>query len=347
MFMGVFSCAVAARSETIEDVLKQLEPVSLNETALRKLASGFTPYAQNPVLAPVKGSTNDWDGGAIGSMTVVKAGRVYHMYYEAWHAKAWSRVGSDFGHLQIGHAVSLDGVHWAKDPANPVLRNDSTHEWESRGVWDPFVIYENGVFKMWYGGDNGRRCEGGFAISKDGSQFAKKGMIKHLEPHGFEDDHIVYDPHTGEYFMYYYDPVKAPWNGVMKNPLTAPWGLFVARSKNETDFDFKNAQRLAIEGQARPVKYSHVVRDKDKWVMFYGEAVMRGKPSSTGMAFSDDLLHWKKAAFPLINGHDAEVIEIAPNLWFMYYGPYEYFDQPGCDIRLAVYEGKLEDLAKH
>ena len=46
--------------------------------------------------------------------------------------------------------------------------------------------------------------------------------------------------------------------------------------------------------------------------MFYGAAATRGNPSHTGLAFSKDGIQWKKAAFPLVFGHDAEVIEAAP-----------------------------------
>ncbi len=130
----------------------------------------------------------------------------------------------------------------------------------------------------------------------------------------------------------------------MKGP-PAPSGLFVATSKNETDFDFAHAQRLTIAGQAWPGKYSHVLRADDKWAMFFGEAVVRGKPSRTGLAFSNDGFHWKMAAFPLVEGHDAEVVEAAPGLWLMYYVPNGYFDMPQCDLRLAIYEGPLEQLS--
>jgi hypothetical protein len=65
-----------------------------------------------------------------------------------------------------------------------------------------------------------------------------------------------------------------------------------------------------------------------------------------GTRFSDDNIKWKKATFPLIDGHDAEVIEVAPNLWLMYYGPFKYFDCPECDVCLAIYEGSLDVLAE-
>jgi len=295
-------------------------------------------YPDNPVLRP--GAKGEWDAGALGSMTVLKVGEVFHMYYEAWGSLGKEGSGADYETLQIGHAVSPDGIHWVKDPANPVLRKGTGKDWDVGGTWDPFVIYEDGQFKMWYGGSILDRCDWGYAVSTNGSQFVKKGQISHLG--NVEDDHVVHDKATGFYYMYYWDRAKAPWNLVMKGP-PAPSGLFVAQSKNETDFDFANAKRISIEGQPWPGKYSHVLRDGKRWVMFYGEATVRGTPSATGMAFSDNLVDWKKAAFPLIRGHDAEVIEVAPGLWLMYFAPDGFFDMPGCDIRVALFRGKLDD----
>jgi beta-fructofuranosidase len=313
---------------------------ALSVLQLRDLA-GTNCWAvcpNNPVLRP--GAKDEWDAGALGSMTVLKVGEVFHMYYEAWGSLGKEGSGADYQTLQIGHAVSPDGVHWAKDPANPVLRKGAGNDWDKDGTWDPFVIYEDGQFKMWYGGSLSDRCDWGYAVSADGSRFVKKGQISHLGE--VEDDHVVHDKATGRYFMYYWDRAKAPWDQVMKGP-PAPSGLFVAQSKNETDFDFANARRLSIEGQPWPGKYSHVLRDNNRWVMFYGEATVRGTPSATGMAFSENLLDWKKAAFPLMRGHDAEVIEAAPGLWLMYYAPDGFFDMPGCDIRVALFRGKLDD----
>ena len=38
------------------------------------------------------------------------------------------------------------------------------------------------------------------------------------------------------------------------------------------------------------------------------------------------------------------VLKVADGLYFLYYGPAGYFDQKDCDIRLAVYQGKLSAL---
>jgi hypothetical protein len=47
----------------------------------------------------------------------------------------------------------------------------------------------------------------------------------------------------------------------------------------------------------------------------------------------------------LLIGQDGEVLKASDDLWLMFYGPDGYFDQAGCDIRVALYKGKLADLA--
>jgi hypothetical protein len=335
---------VVVSASNLEELLAQLKPISLSEARLRELAGQdrFKPYVLSPVLSTGMGTMDDWDAGALGSACVIKVGDVYHMYYEAWGKLSAGGGSHEYDTLQIGHAVSLDGVHWVKDPANPVIRCGAPGTWDSSGTWDPFVRYEDGIFKMWFGGNKGDQCEWAFATSEDGTHFTDHGPISQLG--GVEDIHVAFDPASSEYRLYYWDRAMAPWDDVMDGP-PAPSGLFVARSKNETDFDFGAAERLTIAGQTWPSKYSHVIPYRDGWAMFFGEAVTRGNTSRTGLAFSKDGTTWQKAAFPLVDGHDAEVIEAAPNLWLMYYGPPKHFDWPECQINLAIFEGRLEDLA--
>jgi len=44
----------------------------------------WSVYPDNPLLRP--GAKGEWDAGALGSMTVLKVGEVFHLYYEAWGA---------------------------------------------------------------------------------------------------------------------------------------------------------------------------------------------------------------------------------------------------------------------
>jgi hypothetical protein len=330
-------------ADSLDELLVRLKPASLSEAQLRELAgkNGFQPYVANPVLAPGLSTINDWDAGALGSASVIKVGEVYHMYYEAWGKLSEEGKQEDYETLQIGHAVSLDGVHWVKDPANPVIQPGETGTWSTSGTWDPFVRFEDGKFKMWFGGNKSDQCEWAYATSEDGTHFTEHGPISQLG--GVEDIHVARDAKTGEYRLYYWDRKQASWDDVMDG-LPSPSGLFVATSKNETDFDFANAKRIQIDGQEWPSKYSHIIPHQDGWAMIFGEAVTRGNRSRTGLALSKDGIHWRKSAFPLVDGHDAEIIEAAPNLWLMYYGTPKHFDWPECDLRLAIYEGRLEDL---
>ena len=264
-------------------------------------------------------------------MTVIQVGKVCHMYYEAWGDKGTG--GVDYHTLQIGHAVSPDGLHWAKDPANPVLSPEPGSNWDADGVWDPFVIYEDGKFKLWYGGGDTDHCDWAFAVSADGSHFVKKARISHLG--NVEDDHVVHDAAKSRYYMYYWDRRRAPL------------GLMRAESANETDFDFARAATIKIEGEKYPgrYKFSHVFVDGGTWYMYYGNFNPPHCPDGTvRFATSSDGLHWTCRNKNLMKGHDGEVLKLADRLYIMYYGPQGYFDRRDCDIRAAVYAGDLMEL---
>ena len=292
----------------------------------------WIPHPNNPVLTP--GSKGTWDAGALGSMSVVKVGEVFHMYYEAWGTR--ENMSTDYNSLQIGHATSNDGIHWNKDPANPVLTNGTANDWDRDGTWDPFVIYEDGMFKMWYGGGMDNHCDWGYATSSDGVHFVKHGQISHLGH--VEDDHVIHDPTSGRYAMYYWDRNHEPN------------GLRLAWSANETDFDFAHAQPVRIDGlPAHSMhKFTHVFQEDGRWLMYFAEFKRPGcKGCWTGYATSPDGVHWQVQNSRLMQGFDAEILKVTDDLHYMYYAPDGYFDQKNCDIRLAVLKGKLYDEGIH
>lgn len=316
---------------SLADVIRGLKASALDATALRQLGgtSGFKEYHGNPVLK--LGEKGQWDAGALGSMTVLKVGDFYHMYYQAWGDKGTGRL--DYYSLQIGHAVSPDGLHWAKDPANPVLSPEPGSNWDADGVWDPFVIYEDGKFKLWYGGGDTDHCDWAFAVSADGSHFVKKSRVSHLG--NVEDDRVVHDAAKSHYYMYYWDRRRAPL------------GLMRAESPNETDFDFGHAVPIKIEGEkyAGAYKFSHVFLDDGTWYMYYRNfGPSHCADGAIRFATSTDGLHWTSRNKNLLKGHDGEVLKVADRLFIIYYGPQGYFDRRGCDIRVAVYTGDLKDL---
>ena len=306
--------------------------------SLRRIGStdGFKPYDGNPILEP--GAKGEFDWGALGSMTIVRVGDVLHLYYEAWGIRTnrnWTP--EEYETLQVGHATSTDGLHWKKDPLNPVLPHGSRRDFDHTGVWDPYVIHEDGLFKMWYGGGGGRQLNLGwaYATSTDGSHFKKKGLIGIGAQTNTEDCHVVRDPKSGLYYMYY-------WYG-----WDEPNGFKLVTSATETGFDFNEARKLTIAGEDMPMcKFGHVLRDSDGWHLFYSNCEEgHGETSVVRYATSDDGIHWQARVRGLLKGHDADVLRVADDLYLMAYSPQGGFDSNGADIRIAVYNGTLPDLA--
>jgi len=295
------------------------------------IAQEWESYENNPVLT--MGEPGTWDAGALGSMTVLRVGATYHLYYEAWGVRSdeeWS--AEEYTSLQIGHATSSDGIVWTKDPANPVVPKGDNGSWDADGTWDPFVLYEDGEFKMWYGGGQ-QICDWGYAVSSDGSRFEKQGPLSNLG--GVEDNHVVHDGKSGKYYLYYWDRDYEPL------------GLFRAESKDETHFDFENAANIIIENDYEEEKYkfTHVLKVNKIWYMFYADFVRpHCDESKTRLALSSDGLNWRNMNKNLFSGHDAEILQINENLIYAYYGPNGYFDRKDCDIRLMIFNGEIEEL---
>jgi hypothetical protein len=306
--------------------------------SMKALASkdGFKPFDGNPVISP--GSPGSWDAGALGSMTVLRVGEIFHLYYEAWGVRSeqeWD--ASEYETLQIGHATSKDGIHWTKDEQNPVLPHGGEADFDRTGVWDPYVIYEDGLFKMWYGGGGGSQPNFGWAsaTSIDGSHFEKQGLIGIGNQTGTEDCHVVFDKESGLYYMYY-------WYGWEE-----PEAMYLVTSPTETGFDFNKAIKIRIEGDdSYMCKFGHILRDTDGWHMFYSNFVRPHCPNSiVRYAYSEDGIHWQAKNKWLIFGLDADVLQVTDDLYLMAYGPKNHFDKKDADIRVAIYNGSLMGLA--
>jgi predicted GH43/DUF377 family glycosyl hydrolase len=310
-----------------------------NYNSLIEISSkeSFKPYEDNPILEV--GPPGVFDAGALGSMTILKVEDTFHIYYEAWKVrseKEWDAI--EYETLSIGHATSKDGVHWVKDPANPVLPKGESGEWDETGVWDPYVIYEDGLFKMWYGGGGGSKPNYGwaYAVSEDGSHFEKKGLIGKNNPTAAEDVHVVHDKESNQYYLYY-------WHGIDE-----PDALRLVKSTTETDFNFNKRIKVVIEGDNSFMKkFGQVIKDKDGWHLFYSNCVQPYCPNSiVRYARSNDGIHFKTINKKVLNGHDADVLRVTDDLYMMVYSPQKGFDAKGTDIRLAVYNGRLPGLAR-
>ncbi len=110
----------------------------------------WTKYAGNPIFIPEALGT--W---AINPF-ILKEGSLYKIWYG-------DAGGSPGGSIRIFYATSTDGINWVKYPTNPVITNAGGFDWQH--ALGPWIINDNGDYKMWYTGQNNGQMKIGYAIS--------------------------------------------------------------------------------------------------------------------------------------------------------------------------------------
>jgi predicted GH43/DUF377 family glycosyl hydrolase len=133
----------------------------------------------NPVLE--SGPTGAWDEVAVWQPCVIFDGTTYHMWYSGHNSLI----------RRIGYATSPDGITWTKydvpttttppyAESDPVLNLGAPGSWEDDWVDSPDVLLIDGVFHMWYSGNDDTdhdaysRC--GHATSPDGITWTKDSL---------------------------------------------------------------------------------------------------------------------------------------------------------------------------
>jgi predicted GH43/DUF377 family glycosyl hydrolase len=157
----------------------------------------WTKYEGNPVIT-VPGA---WYNGAFAPYVIYNADSSrYEMFFTGASTASGGRP------CRIGLAYSNDGLSW-QVRSTPVL-TPSAGQWDSYTVELPYVIYENGSYKMWYSGAlSSTTYKIGYATSLDGINWTK-----HLTPvleagtdawevEGVASSYVM--PVTGGYKMWY------------------------------------------------------------------------------------------------------------------------------------------------
>lgn len=112
-----------------------------------------TKDAGNPIL---QGQGAGWEANvALGSVIQSPLDGIWYLYYSG------AGAGSDIG---VCTAPSPDGP-WTRFAGNPVLSRGAGGAWDDDSVQIPSVIYDeiDGVFKMWYYGNDGANADCGLA----------------------------------------------------------------------------------------------------------------------------------------------------------------------------------------
>jgi predicted GH43/DUF377 family glycosyl hydrolase len=130
--------------------------------------------AENPVID--SGSAGEWDESFVESPSVVKLSGTFYMWYTGVDSQSRYRIGL---------ATSEDGIHWIKNPANPVFSPDASNEWENAVVYAPAVIRDIDQFVMFYVGLNAgtflNAMRIGMATSTDGVSWTRPQSVPVLD----------------------------------------------------------------------------------------------------------------------------------------------------------------------
>lgn len=159
---------------------------------------------------------NDWDLLGKTAPTVLFENGIFKIWY--------SNLGLYKGitNWKIGYATSGDGINWNKYP-EPVLISDQ--DWEGAGgVGNPFVLFEDGLYHIWYHGSKGI----GHAVSTDGINWIKE-KLPVLTPSSDNSEAFDYSRVMDPFVMKVNDVYYMYYTGEDKN---GKWQIGVATSNN-------------------------------------------------------------------------------------------------------------------
>jgi beta-xylosidase len=217
---------------------------------------------------------SQWEAGEVNRPCVIKEKGIYRMWYSG-QVSPYQPGGVSV----ICYAESTDGIAWSRFP-EPVLAH--SQEWENHAIMCPHVLYdeEEGIYKMWYSaGDNHEPHSIGYAISLDGLDWKVNSgnPILSKNPDNLWEQHKVVASHVikldGYYYMFYVGHFHEERGSI---------GL--ARSKNGmTDWE-PHPQNPLISTSATTGAWDslsiykpYVLRDHDKWIMWYNGAAFDSK----------------------------------------------------------------------
>jgi len=182
-----------------------------------------------------------------------------------------------------------DGI-WTKYSGNPILTK--TESWEAACICEPSVIYEDGIFKMWYMGCKtvaGHNAALGYATSKDGFVWKKHSGNPILS--GSEEAIIrpTVTKHNGTYYLFASDYQYAnDARGIINRWI----------SKDGLNWSGKTIILTPTESWEKFFENTGIIVDDDgTWQMIYTT-----EDGPFGYAYSSDGLHWTKKSTPVISG---------------------------------------------
>lgn len=230
----------------------------------------WTPIAANPVFAGTGRDTWDRKIRERGYILVGVDG-TYHLWYTGY---ATDRPPS----MSLGHATSRDGIHWDRDPANPIF----TASW----VEDMCVVKHDGTYSMFA---EGRNDLAHLLTSPDGLRWTEHGTLDVRKADGSPISPGPYGtPATwfedGTWYLFYERGDRGVWLATSKDRKV--W-------TNVKDEPVVAMGPGAYDKEA--VAVNQIVKRGGFYYAFYHANSDRPwKDWTTCVARSRDLVHWEK-----------------------------------------------------
>lgn len=268
------------------------------------LLPSLTKYPSNPVM---QGDGAGFDSAGVMSPNVTYDGTLFRMWYDG-------RTNNNDSN--IGYAVSLDGVNWARvtgfATAGAVFElNADPTAFDSKAAYSAHVMPDpptaGDKFYSWYIGvraDNPYSGRIGLARSNDGITWSRvtgpgTGGAAFDWTHDTFDDYAAYAPsviyENGMYKMWYsgtaVDPVLLIYNyriGYATSTDGVSWNKFTGDSSHGSVMD----QGAGAQFDSQRATHPNVYKQNGVYKMFYSG--YDGAHYRIGYAASPDGLHWTK-----------------------------------------------------
>jgi len=114
--------------------------------AISRDGINWTRAQDKPVLWPDARSA--WERDRVAGAHVFQ--HEGHLY------AAYIGFANGFEDSAIGIARSTDGIYWQRHAGNPVLTRGRPGDFDSINVYKPFVVIEDGTWRMWFNGSSAR-----------------------------------------------------------------------------------------------------------------------------------------------------------------------------------------------
>src|SRR5262245_41825879 len=231
--------------------------------------TSFTPYANNPVF--LAAGPGHWDVRIRERGWILRERKAWHLWYTGYD-------GSRDGLKMLGHATSPDGLHWTRDAANPLDRE----QW----IEDMMVVRHDGIFYMFAE----ERDQAQWLTSTDGFRWKRQGALdvrtmdgKPLAPGPLGTLTVWREAKT--WYLMYERGDRAVWLAATKD-LRAWTNVQDEPVLRPGSGDYDQVQ-IAVD---------QVIKYRCRYYAYYHGSGTSAppRPWTTNVAVSTDRVHWKK-----------------------------------------------------